>query len=162
MLCCPLFVRSARPSGVWDSWETERVQRAFYARSSAPSRAKACLTFRYIEVGGAFRGVRFALACRTEPLLMILRPNSRFGVSIFLLPFGILRVNPAGWSCPFSCDPDKYRAEAGNAVTVMQLVSKMLAVTLLPAHWGSRWTSTDTYRAYGAYRAPRKTTWRSI
>jgi hypothetical protein len=34
---------------------------------------------------------------------------------------------------------DKDRAEAGNAVTVMQLVSKMLAVTLLPAHWGSRW-----------------------
>ena len=33
---------------------------------------------------GIFRRVRFALACQTEPLLMILRQKP-FGVSVFLL-----------------------------------------------------------------------------
>ena len=50
-----------------------------------PPFAKACLTFRYIKSGGAFRRVRFALACRTEPLNTILRQNS-FLMGAFLSP----------------------------------------------------------------------------
>jgi hypothetical protein len=49
------------------------------------SLAKAFLTFRYIEVGGAFRRVRFALACRTVPLCLILRQNSRFVYQILVV-----------------------------------------------------------------------------
>src|SRR6202167_4896251 len=50
----------------WDYWLGVGTQ------PSPPSRPQACLPFRYVKSGGAFRRVRLALACRTEPLSAII------------------------------------------------------------------------------------------
>jgi hypothetical protein len=57
-----------RPSGRW--------AKSGRAGSGPWLPAKACLTFRYVKSGGAFRRVRFALACRTEPLIQIYSYNN--------------------------------------------------------------------------------------
>ncbi len=51
--------------------DTEEVPRASNVRRAAPLPAKAYLTFPN-WVGGAFRRVRLALACRTEPLFAMI------------------------------------------------------------------------------------------
>ena len=98
--------------------------------------------------------MRLALACRTVPLVLILHQNHRFVYQFFFRPFVILRSNPAGGIGPFSCDPDKYRAEAGNAVTGSASCFRDIGGYLVTHPLGAGWTSTDTYRAYRA--APKR------
>src|ERR1051326_9034976 len=72
--------------------------------------------------GGAFRRVRFALACRTEPLVMILHQNQV--LVMFFLLLGLCRMVP-----PNPETGPRY----GNTVTRISLVS---ACWLLPRYPG--------------------------
>src|ERR1017187_6718876 len=55
----------------WNFWAVVWVYLTIETRCTWPMPAKACLTFPD-WVGGAFRRVRFALACRTEPLFAMI------------------------------------------------------------------------------------------